>query len=177
MNISAIAAVDKNFGLGYQNKLLFRIKQDMQFFKETTIGNTVIMGRKTFESMGSKPLKDRDNIVITSDISKHTLKDNLRITSMDIVENMLKNDKSNKRYFIIGGGSIYEQLLKYCDSLYLTVFNKEYDDVDTWFPNPLKHDFHQAMIIEADFVDFVPYVISLWLRGDQYRNFNKQSFN
>ena len=126
MSISAIAAVDANFGIGYNNELLFRIPEDMKFFKETTTGHNVIMGRKTFESIGSKPLKNRFNYVITSDKSRFILKDDLRITSLELIESILSSAKDDEDYFIIGGESIYKQLLKYCDTLYLTVFSKEF---------------------------------------------------
>ena len=162
MSISAIAAVDANFGIGYSNELLFRIPEDMKFFKETTMGHNVIMGRKTYESIGSKPLKNRFNYVITSDRSKFILKDNLRITSLELVKNILTSANDNEDYFIIGGESIYKQLLKYCDTLYLTVYSKSFDNVDSYFPNPIKAGFTQRKIIKADFIDFIPFAITEW---------------
>lgn len=164
MSISAIAAIDANFGIGYNNELLFRIPEDMKFFKETTTGHNVIMGRKTFESIGSKPLKNRFNYVITSDKSKFILKDNLRITSLELVESILFSAKDDEDYFIIGGESIYKQLLKYCNTLYLTVFSKSFDNVDSYFPNPIKAGFKQKKMIKADFVEFTPYAITEWER-------------
>ncbi len=130
-----IVAVDSNWAIGYEGKLLARNKEDMKFFKETTINNIVIMGRKTLESFpGGNPLKDRDNIVITRDDSY--IKDGVYIAhsvkeAVDIAEDI---NKDNREVYVIGGASIYEQMLDLCDEIFVTKMDYEYT-ADTYFPN------------------------------------------
>ena len=104
--IRAIVAVDKKWGIGKKNDLLFRLPLDMKFFKEKTIGNVVVMGRETFESLsGKNPLKDRVNIVLTRSESFND--DRLIIcNSIDEVLNELQKYENDK-IFIIGGELIY----------------------------------------------------------------------
>jgi len=140
-----IAAVDKNWGIGRNNSLLVSIPEDMKFFRETTTGNVIIMGRKTLESFpGGKPLSKRDNIVITHD-DKYKSKENELLSVVSSVEEAVEkskeiiaadNDSQNneKEIYVIGGASIYEQMLKYCDTAYITYIDYAYD-ADTYFPN------------------------------------------
>ena len=115
--MKAIVAVSNEWGIGYKNELLFHIPEDMKYFKELTIHNVVIMGRKTFESLPDrKPLKDRINIVITS--SGNGLGDVIT-TDFHGLSNIL-NLYSSKKCFVIGGESIYSQLLKECDTVFVT---------------------------------------------------------
>ena len=115
-----IAAVDEKWGIGKGMNLLFRISEDMEFFKEKTMGKTVVMGRKTLESFpNAKPLKNRKNVVLTTDGTEivHGIK--------TIVEKYGGDDT-----FVIGGGEVYKQLLPYCDSAYITkVFSDGNADV------------------------------------------------
>ena len=126
--ISAIVAVDNNWGIGYKGDLLISIPQDLKRFKTLTIGNIVIMGSKTWDSLPKKPLPNRTNMVIDFD------KKNEYYFSMEEVKNKMLQEK-NSDFFIIGGGSIYEQLLSYCDRVYVTKIYKSFDNVDTYFPN------------------------------------------
>ncbi|MDY4207699.1 MAG: dihydrofolate reductase [Lachnospiraceae bacterium] len=131
MNI--IVAVDKNWAIGKNNKLLVSIPQDMKFFRETTTGKVVVMGRKTLESFpGGQPLKKRVNIVLTSDKNYH-------VNGADIVHSIDALLEELKKYpaediYVIGGESIYRQLLPYCDKAYVTKIEHAYD-ADTFFPN------------------------------------------
>ena len=131
MNI--ILAVDKNWAIGKNNKLMFSIPQDMKFFRETTTGKVVVMGRKTLESFpGGQPLKKRVNIVLTSDKNYH-------VNGADIVHSIDALLEELKKYpaediYVIGGESIYRQLLPYCDKAYVTKIEHAYD-ADTFFPN------------------------------------------
>ena len=122
MAICMIAAVGKNLELGKGNDLIWHFKDDMAFFKETTMGSSVIMGRKTFESL-PKALPRRKNIVIT------TRKDYEAegATVVNSIENALKEVDSDNA-FIIGGGDIYKQFLPMADKLYLTEIEAECDD-------------------------------------------------
>lgn len=128
-----IVAVDLNWGIGCDGKLLQHIPEDMKFFKEKTIGNVVVMGRETFESLpGKNPLKDRINIVLSRDRS---FKDD-RLIICNSIEDTLKELQKyeNSKVFIIGGETIYKQFLLYCDELYITKIQNEYK-ADRFFPN------------------------------------------
>ena len=131
--MKAIVAVDLNWGIGCKGKLLQSIPEDMKFFKEKTIGNVVVMGRETFESLpGKNPLKDRVNIVLTRSESFND--DRLIIcNSIDEVLNELQKYENDK-IFIIGGESVYKQFLSYCDELYITKLYNRYK-ADKFFPN------------------------------------------
>ena len=131
MNI--IVAADKNWAIGKNNKLLVSIPQDMKFFRETTTGKVVVMGRKTLESFpGGQPLKKRVNIVLTSDKNYHVNGADI-VHSIDALLEELKKYPSEDIY-VIGGESIYRQLLPYCDKAYVTKIDHAYD-ADTFFPN------------------------------------------
>lgn len=131
MNI--IVAVDKNWAIGYQNKLLNSIPEDMKFFRETTTGKVVVMGRKTLESFpNGRPLKNRTNVVITRQ-EDYEAPGAVVVRSVDEAMDYLKDFKSEDIY-VIGGASIYEQMLPYCDVAHVTVMDYAYQ-ADTWFPN------------------------------------------
>lgn len=131
--MNLIVAVDKNWAIGNGNKLLVSIPQDMKFFRETTKGKIVAMGRKTLESFpGGQPLKNRVNVVLTTD-------KNYKINGTDVVHTIDEMLDELKKYpsediYIIGGESIYRQLLPYCDTAYVTKIDHAYD-ADTHFPN------------------------------------------
>ena len=131
--MNLIVAVDKNWGIGYQNKLLNSIPEDMKYFRETTTGKVVVMGRKTLESFpNGLPLKNRTNIVITGDHT-YKAKDAIIVHSIEEALEELKKYDSNDIY-VIGGESIYRQLLPYCDVAHVTCMDYTYQ-ADTWFPN------------------------------------------
>lgn len=128
-----IVAVDRNWAIGNEGKLLASIPEDMKFFRTTTTGNVVVMGRKTLESFpGKKPLKNRVNIVLTRD--EGYTADGAVIVH-DIEELLAKiKDYSDKDIYVIGGGTIYNQLLKYCDTALVTYIDDEFK-ADTYFPD------------------------------------------
>ncbi len=128
--ISIIAAIGENREIGKNNKLLWHIPEDFKRFKEMTSGYPVIMGRKTFESIG-KPLPNRTNIIITRD--KNYKSENCLITYSLEEAIQLAKTKDDKEIFIIGGGQIYEQAIGIADKLYLTVVKGGFD-ADTFFP-------------------------------------------
>lgn len=131
--MNLIVAVDKNWAIGCGNKLLVSIPQDMKFFRETTMGKVVVMGRKTLESFpGGQPLKKRTNIVITGD-KNYDVKDAIVVHSIEEALDELK--KYNKEdIYVIGGESIYRQMLPYCTLAHVTKINHAYE-ADTYFPN------------------------------------------
>lgn len=131
--MNLIAAVDKNWGIGLNNKLLVSIPDDMKFFRNTTTGKVVVMGRKTLESFpNGLPLKNRTNIVLTTDRS-YQVKDAILVYSIEELLEELKKYNSEDIY-VIGGESIYRQLLDQCDVAHVTKIDYEYQ-ADAWFPN------------------------------------------
>ena len=119
--MNLIAAVDNNWGIGKDNDLLFHIKSDLRYFQGITKNKIIIMGRKTWESLPKKPLKNRINVILTKD-KNFTFKDENVIIYNDInfmLKDLLKKYKS-KDIFVIGGESIYKQFLPYCQYFYIT---------------------------------------------------------
>lgn len=150
MSVSMIAAVGKNLELGKNNNLIWHFKEDMKFFKDTTMGHTVVMGRKTFESL-PKALPGRKNIVISSNAEYHAN----GATVVTSVEEALQI-ADNEEVFVIGGGKIYAEFLPYADKLYLTEIDAECADADTYFPHFNKSDYIKEIInyYDIDGVEF-----------------------
>lgn len=140
--ISAIVAVDANWGIGFDGELLERIPEDMKRFRELTENNVVVMGRKTWDSLPSQPLPNRDNIIISATLYLDYYKklgSFVAVSEMEKMQWILNFIKMGYAYcdtnvFIIGGGQIYEQLLPYCDRVYVTKIHRAYENVDTYFP-------------------------------------------
>lgn len=130
MILSLIAAIGKNNELGKENKLLWNLPADMKHFRETTSGHPVIMGRKTFESIG-RPLPNRQNIVITRDVT-YTKESVEVVHSIEEALRLFENSKAE--VFIIGGAEIYKQALPYANKLYITKVESNFQDADTFFP-------------------------------------------
>lgn len=127
-----LVAADRNWAIGKNNKLMWSIPADMKFFRETTQGNVVIMGRKTLESFPQgQPLKNRVNIVITRNPS-YKVKDAVVVHSVE--EAIEESRKYDGDVFVIGGESIYRAMLPYCDTALVTRIDYAYE-ADTWFPN------------------------------------------
>ncbi|MEI0559593.1 dihydrofolate reductase [Brachyspira intermedia] len=148
MIVSLIAAVDSKNGIGLDGGMPWgHIKEDMQFFRSTTTGYTVVMGRVTFESLGSKPLPNRKNIVISSNINNELLEkyDNLFYESSfeDSISKLLL--EKNNQIFIIGGESIYKKALDYADIIYFTHIDKDYN-CDRFFPQIDKNLFQSSKL-------------------------------
>ena len=127
-----IVAVDKAWAIGKNNRMMWSIPADMKFFRETTKGNIVIMGRKTLESFpGGQPLSNRVNIVITKN------KD-YKVKGAVVVHNIEEALEESGRYegdvYVIGGESIYRSMLKYCDTALVTKIDHAFD-ADTYFPD------------------------------------------
>lgn len=131
--MNCIVAVDKNWAIGKNNDLLVKIPMDQKFFRETTTGKVVVMGRKTLESFpNGLPLKNRTNIVLTHN-PNYTVKDAIVVHSLEELEEELKKYKSEDIY-VIGGEKIYAQLLDQCDVAHVTKIDYAYD-ADAYFPN------------------------------------------
>lgn len=138
--IYMIAAISKNNQIGLNRQMPWHLPEDLQYFKEITTGHTVVMGRKTYESIG-RLLPNRHNIILTNQTdfrlsSSDPLTPVTIMHSLDSVLNFLAKEQVN---FIIGGGEIYKAFLPYADRLYLTLIDQEVEG-DTSFPS-YKHDF------------------------------------
>lgn len=130
--ISIIAAISENRGLGKNNQLLFKIPEDFKRMKALTTGHPIIMGRKTYESIG-RILPNRTNIIITRDLF-YTVDGGVMASSLeDAIEKAKQSDGADE-VFIFGGGEIFRQALPLTDRLYLTIVKGEYD-ADTFFPD------------------------------------------
>ncbi len=131
--MNLIAAVDQNWAIGNKNQLLVKIPADQKFFRETTTGKVVVMGRKTLESFpNGLPLKNRTNIVLTRD-KNYQVKDAIVLHSLEELHEELKKYPSEDIY-VIGGETIYRQLLDECDVAHITKVEFAYD-ADAYFPN------------------------------------------
>lgn len=127
--MNLIVAVDEKWGIGKNNDLLISIPEDMKFFRTLTKNSIIIMGRKTLESFpNGKPLKNRENVVLT----KSNIKED--VTIFDSIEDVLNYVKNKENVFVVGGGSIYKQLLPYCEKAYVTKIKKDFN-ADVFFPN------------------------------------------
>lgn len=129
--ISIIAVVGKNRELGKDNKLLWHLPEDLKYFKKTTLGHSVIMGYKTYEAIGSKPLPNRLNIILT--FKKIKIEGCKTANSVDQALNLAAKSKTGE-LFIIGGASIFDQTIEKADRLYLTEVDAT-ADADTFFPD------------------------------------------
>lgn len=143
--IKAIVAVDLNWGIGLGNELLAHLPRDLQRFKDMTLNSTVVMGRKTLESLpGGRPLPHRENIVISRNVTEEKVEEYLAqdialftLESFVKAYNELKSEGHDlSNVFIIGGGEIYKQFvdLGLVNTVYITKMYKEFE-VDTYFPN------------------------------------------
>lgn len=131
--MNLIVAVDKNWAIGNQGKLLLSIPDDMKYFREMTTGNVVVMGKTTLKSFpNERPLKNRVNIVLTTDKS-FSAQDAIIVHSVEETLDELKKYNTENVY-VIGGASVYEQLLDYCDTAYVTYIDYSYA-ADRHFPS------------------------------------------
>ena len=143
--LSAIVCMDNFGGIGKNGDLLYRIPDDLKRFKEITMGHSVIMGRKTWNSIGNKPLKSRNNIVFSTTLNyamEPINEDDGYVTDVHFLSNMTKNKiellaKMPTKFFVIGGESIYKMLLPYCEKVYATIVNlgdRCISTADVFFP-------------------------------------------
>lgn len=131
--MNMIVAVDSNWAIGSKNDLLIRIPADHKFFREETTGKVVVLGRKTLETFpGGLPLKNRTNIILSKD-KEYQVKDAIVVHSIEeLLEELKQYD--TKEVYIIGGESVYTQMLPYCDVAHVTKIEHTYD-ADAYFPN------------------------------------------
>lgn len=138
--IAIIAAIDKNNALGFDNKLLFYLPDDLKRFKALTTGHTVVMGRKTFDSLPKGALPNRRNIVLSRS-SKLVLPGAEVYPSL---EEALKHCEADEQVFIMGGASVYRQAMTLADKLFLTEIEAEAKQADVYFPTVDKTVWHET---------------------------------
>ena len=161
--MKAILHVDKEWGIGKNNELMFSIPADMKFFRETTINNVVVMGNNTLKSFpNGLPLKNRVNIVLSRTASRN---DCVIVKSLsDLFEELKKYDTNN--VFVIGGASIYKELLPYCNEVLVTKVDA-IGGADTFFEN-LDNNNDFELVFESEPVETNGYTI----RFTTYQNKN-----
>lgn len=158
MRINIIAAVAKNRAIGFKNKLIYWLPNDLKRFKALTTGNTIIMGRHTFESLPKGALPNRRNVVLSK-----TEKSFLGCDCYSSLDEAIKSCSANEEIYIIGGSSVYQQAMEIADRLCLTLIDDTPTEADAFFPDyekwkecerenhtkDEKHDYDYA------FVDFI----------------------
>ncbi len=165
--MNLIVAVDNHWAIGNKNKLLNSIPEDMKFFRTTTTGKVVIMGRKTLESFpNGLPLKNRLNIVISSK-EGYAVKDAIVVQSIEAALEKAKKYATEDVY-VIGGDSIYRQMLPYCDVAHVTKMNYAYE-ADTWFPNLDQDDAWEVVARSEERTYFdLEYEFDMYVRKTSY---------
>jgi dihydrofolate reductase len=160
--ISIIAAVADNYAIGRSNDLPWYLPADLKHFKELTTGHTIVMGKRTFESLPKGPLPNRKNIVLTSIMSEGV---NEGYFEADSLEDALYLSEHEEQVFIIGGATVYRQSIHKVDYLYITWIHKDFT-ANTYFPEidfneweEVKHEDH-----EADKKNVYPYTFSEYKR-------------
>jgi dihydrofolate reductase len=133
--MTAIVAVDKNFGIGYKGNLLFSLPEDMKFFRETTKNSTVVMGRGTFLSLpGAAPLKGRRNIVLSANAAFVPANVTVCRSAAELTRLIQAEPYGTGEIFVIGGGRVYRELLPLCNKAYVTKIDAA-RPADAFFPD------------------------------------------
>jgi len=171
MILSIISAIGKNNEIGKGNTLLWDLPRDMKHFRETTKGHTVIMGQRTFESLGVSPtgelgipLPNRRNIVLTKDTNFKREKIEIVYSVEELMELLEKTEDEKNECFIIGGGQIYKLFINKANKLYITHVDVEFPDADTYFPEiditkwqKIKSERHEADELNKYNLEFAIY--------------------
>ena len=140
--LSIIVAVAKNNVIGKDNKLIWHLPEDLKRFKKLTTGHNIIMGRKTFESLG-RVLPNRKHIILCNDAELNIDDENVKV--IDNVEELAEYEMSQEENFVIGGASIYRLLLPKTNKLYITKINQEFEG-DVYFPEINENEWEIAQI-------------------------------
>ena len=160
-NLSLIAAIGNYFELGLDNHLIWKIPEDLAFYKKMTMGKNIIMGRKTFESMPSLALKGRNPIILSS----HTLDNVCDVITFDDFYKLIDYvKKTNEEFMVVGGSSIYEQFLPYVNTMYLTELqNNEPFEADTFFPEFDETEWN-IQLMNSFMDNDIPYIRNKYVR-------------
>ena len=161
--IRAIVHADKNWGIGKNNDMMFSLPKDMKFFRETTLGNVVVMGGNTLRSFpNAKPLKNRENIVL----SRGQVRDDcIIVPDFDSLKKAMK-EREDKDIYVIGGGVIYKELLPYCQEVLVTKVDA-IGGAEVFFPN-LDENADFELVYESEPIDDNGFTI----RFTTYKNLN-----
>lgn len=164
--ISIIVAVSDDWGIGKDNELLWHISEDLKRFKRLTLGKTVVMGKKTWESLPRRPLPGRKNVVLT-DNPNESIENSVTAYS---IEDALGKCEKNEEIFIIGGGSIYRQFMQVADRLYITHVHKK-AAADIYFPeidlNVWEVTEKEEFITDGE--ECIPYTYTIYERKNRIR--------
>ncbi|HET9056604.1 MAG TPA: dihydrofolate reductase [Chitinophagaceae bacterium] len=165
MIISLIVAVSTNNVIGKNNKLLWHLPNDLKFFKNTTWGMPVIMGRKTYDSIGRKPLPGRFNIIITRDFNGNPVSNDISIAKSFEVAIEKAKETDCREVFVVGGGEIYRQSMPIANRIYLTRVHAEIEG-DVLFPPLNEKEWEQTYNLDFDADDkhAYPYSFQIWER-------------
>ena len=155
-----IAAIGKNGELGKDGELVFHLAKDMRFFKATTTGHKVLMGRKTWESLPSK-LSNRFNMVVSRSELQGEMPD---LVIGDLDKFISANEDTPDEIFVIGGGMLYEKMLPYCDRIYLTEIDSS-AEADTFFPR-FDKSLYEAEVVESGIEQGLGYTITVYKKGE-----------
>lgn len=159
-NLSLIAAIGLDNELGYNNSLIWKIPEDLKFYKSMTMNKNIIMGRNTLESMPLNALKGRIPLVLTS----KKLQNFVNVDTFDSIDKILNyvSENPNKEFMVVGGAKVYEELLPYVNTMYLTEIKKE-AYADTFFPYYNEEDWVITEI--GDYLnEDIPYVRNKYVR-------------
>ena len=160
--VSIIVAIAEHGAIGAKNNLLWNLPNDMKRFKELTTGHTVIMGRKTFESLPKGALPNRTNVVIT----RNTDASFERCEIFNDLKAAIDKHKDEKEVFIIGGANIYEQAMKFAEKLYITNVCYFFENADTFFPEIDKNEWiiteHEEFL--SDEKHLYPYTFKTYIK-------------
>ncbi|RLL48247.1 dihydrofolate reductase [Oceanobacillus piezotolerans] len=151
--ISLLFAMDRNRVIGLNNDLPWHLPKDLQFFKRKTTGNTIVMGRKTFDSIG-KALPNRRNVVLTS--QKDFAVPNVEVIHDLEIFKAWNKSNPDEEYFVIGGAHLFEQILDIADRMYVTFIDEEFEG-DTYFPAFNEQDFKMTSKEQGEKDDKNPY--------------------
>ena len=144
--ISLLAAMDRNNVIGYNNDMPWHLPNDLKYFKETTTNQTIIMGRKTYESIG-RALPNRRNIVLTR--SQNNFPDDIEVIN-DLEDiRKLSDAQPDEEFFVIGGGHLYKQVLPFADKLYITEIDAAFKG-DTYFPKFSSDNWEQISKVKGE---------------------------
>jgi dihydrofolate reductase len=169
--IISILNCDKEYGIGKKNGLLFDLKEDMRYFRKTTLNHVVAMGENTLLSFpNQKPLKNRTNIVLSSDFT-HNYEDVINVHDFQQFLNVVDNYSKREDVYIIGGASMYRQMLPYVDYVYLTKVDAV-GHAEVFFVN-IDEDENFEVVSESDPVQDGDYTIKFVV----YKNKNKQNIH
>lgn len=165
-NLSLVAAIGKNNELGLENHLIWKIKEDLQFYRRLTIHENIIMGRKTFESMPYKALEKREVFVLSSQKLDENYDINLYTNIEDLLEYISNTPRQN--FIVVGGSQIYKAFMPYVDTMYITEI-EDYANADTYFPEIDIHDWIVEPIYYNNKIDYldnnkVPYTRNRYIR-------------